>query len=276
MRRLLLAALVIALAGLAAWWAWTGRTRPGALETAARVEADPRPADLPSPASSPLGLRLTLVGGDGTNAHLAVVRVFNAAARQQALLPARPGATEPPAVAPTTVDLTPVALAGALTVARVDGLEEVTLSADAVRIAHAPASPSVLDGATTVALRVEIDAAAVPAGSTLRARLRVPGHDVRSNRATLEPTGDDPVARLTARGHAQHARADWPGLLETGDALVAAEAGSPTGHWFRGLSLEATGDRDGARAAYEAAAARVTPGLEPPIGLYSRLAALAR
>lgn len=117
--------------------------------------------------------------------------------------------------------------------------------------------------------------AGLQAGQRLRASVRLDEGVISSNEAAIPAAS--PLDQLIGAARTAQQLADANGLVTAGDAIVALDATSAWGDWFRGLGLEARNDRAGALQAYETALARMgaRPGeLEAPLDLYRRITRL--
>jgi hypothetical protein len=160
----------------------------------------------------------------------------------------------------------------------------------AQRLAAPPANPpdnwteqvtltSTLNGAVTTLTRrvvptrepgVGMFLVRAPAGARLAASLPFLGATVRSNTVTTRVLVDATEIAV-AQGRAAEVLGHADAVRAAGAALLARDANSVWGDYFRGAALELDGDRAGARAAYERAVSHVVPGYEPPLGLSLRI-----
>jgi tetratricopeptide (TPR) repeat protein len=145
-----------------------------------------------------------------------------------------------------------------------------------VSVVRAPAeAPIRMEASTTLEVWVTMTALP-PAGQRIRASVPVSGRTVTTDWVTMPAVPAALADQLAARARIQQMRGTDT-LAATADALVAQAPEDARGYYYRGLALEARGDRAGAITAYEAALER-TPNnrREPPSALYRRLARLRR
>ena len=270
-RVLALAAVVVALLGVASFWAVKERREATGDEAKAlqRVGA-PR---------VPLAARIVAILPEPGSPAVVTVRIFNHIARQAAATNTALEAAASPVprlpLSPVTISLAPDAWAGAV---RFESPAGASVPPSSVRVLGRPdAASHVLGASDVIHALFEIGSDGVRAlDGQIVAVVSVNGWTIRSNVFTLAPP-QQTRDRLIARARAAELRGDHPALLAAGDALTAAAPGDPMGAWFRGLALEAQGKREDALAAYQAAASTVDPARmeEPPIELYRRIAALS-
>lgn len=231
----------------------TGPTAPlpGSASTAASADV----------VGQALAARLQLVAGAPGDPSVAVIRVFNLRARQ----PAPVGSP-----APIVVDFSRVTFALEAEDAAAAGTAGAAVPMQVSRLPQ-PALQN-LDQATTAEMVGIVAAASLPAaGARVRARVVMDGAAVTSNWAVVAVAQASPADQLSARARTQEQRGEFDALLQTADAIVAAAPRDPRGPFYRGIVFEQRGDRVAAIAAYRAALERLTPGLEPPIGIYNRI-----
>jgi hypothetical protein len=105
------------------------------------------------------------------------------------------------------------------------------------------------------------------AGLHVRAAIVEGGMTIESNEAIIEPPTAPGLDTLVARGRLFEMRERWSDLAGVADELVALDDKSAWGHYYRGVVERARRNPEAARAAFQRALDRVTPGQEPPIGL---------
>jgi hypothetical protein len=108
------------------------------------------------------------------------------------------------------------------------------------------------------------------AGARLTASLPYLGTTVTSNTVTTRIL-TDVTDIAVAQGRAAEALGQADAVRAAGATLLARDANSVWGDYFRGAALELGGDTAGARAAYERALSHVVRGYEPPLGLSLRI-----
>lgn len=281
-RTLVLAAVVLAIAGtaLVLWLQRAPARTPGNQTASAPDAAAPSPAMPPS-----LAARLTLVAGATGDDAALVIRMYNARARQAAIIRdatagGRPWTGTPisGADAPMTVRVDQQEWIRRTLVEHVDDDGTATpVGAGALTIVDAPDTEELtFDAASTYEVVMALAAGAVPPPDTrLRATLDLGSERVTTNRATVPaapPTGS--IESLVRRAVAAQALGRYQTVADVGAALVQAAPDDARGYWYRGIALEAADDREGALAAYRAAAGRIERGQEPPAGLFARIARL--
>ncbi|MFQ6037021.1 MAG: tetratricopeptide repeat protein [Candidatus Aminicenantales bacterium] len=122
-----------------------------------------------------------------------------------------------------------------------------------------------------------IDAADAPSpGTRVLAELAIEGRTIRSNDFTVPPFPEDDRERLLQKAEFLLNLGRIDALMETAEKLIAAFPDDPAGYWFKGLSLEGSGDRSGALAAYEEALKKFPHSgregsVEPPMRLIRRI-----
>jgi hypothetical protein len=264
---ILLAVVVIAVAGVIFWWSRAGEpgadTSPGA--AANREQAPPR---------SPLALRINLqLGGEGQGGVL-VATLYDRIARQAALDRDANAAVPPPAglAAPATPaatilsvprDAWPARLV--LNVVEADGSRR---RVDGLVVRDAPEPPVTLEPSRSLDVRLEVPAAVMPpAGATLVATFTDDGRAVDSN--TLEVPAANAGAGLIAEARAARMLGDIDRLDRAAAAIEQAMPTSLQAPYYRGLVQQARGDRAAALQSFEEALRRFgqTPHAEPPTEL---------
>lgn len=251
---LLLAAVLVA-AG--AWWYMRRPVDQG--ESVAAVVAG-RPAEPAAPVE-PLMARLAIETGAPGDEALGIVSLFDARLRNRIT-------TEGALVTFSRAQLD----AGVrVEVEQPDG---AAAAGPPVSVVRAPGEgPLRMEASTTLEVWVTM-ATLPPAGQRVRVSLPVSGRTIATDWLTMPALPTTPADQLAARARIQQMRGGET-LAATADALVAQAPDDARGYYYRGLALEARGDRAGAIAAYEAALQR-TPNnrREPPSALYRRLARL--
>ena len=192
-----------------------------------------------------------------------------------ALASARQGqAADPAAVVPVRVGIAAQEWLSRLSFATVDGTGEQAIAPSAVTVLRGPdLSTGGLGPERVETILVAFaPAAGLQPGRRVRADVRLEAGVISSNVATI-PTSS-PVDQLVGAGRTAQQLADAAGLVAAGNGLVALDANSTWGYWFRGLGLEMRNDRGGALQAYEAALARMgarANELEAPLDLHRRI-----
>jgi hypothetical protein len=269
------AAAALVFAALAVMVAWLGR----------RDGTAPTPGGQPQPAAPlTLALRLTLVTGTPDEDAAAVIRLYSARARlartvQDAAAAGRPwnGTIAGGSAAPAQVRLGSVDWRAILALELVDESGVATRAQDgALSVISAPEGSLTFGAADTHTVILAIRSAALPPpGGRLRVRLAHAAANGVSNTATTAAAPADQVALFTGSARAAELLRRFDLVSRRAAELVAAAPASPVGYWYRGVALEATGDKAGALDAYQAAADRIAPGgQEPPVGLDLRMARL--
>lgn len=236
---------------------------PGGTGPTAPLPGSASPAASADAVGQALAARLQLVAGAPGDPSVAVIRVFNLRARQ----PAPVGSPSP-----IVVDFSRVTFALEAEEATAAGTAGAG-AAVPMQVSRLP-QPALqnLDQATTAEMVGIVAAASLPAaGARVRARVVIDGAAVTSNWAVVAVAQAAPADQLSARARTQEMRGEFDALLQTADAIVAAAPRDPRGPFYRGIVFEQRGDRVAAIAAYRAALERLTPGLEPPIGIYNRI-----
>ena len=258
--------IAIAIAGWSLLRLRGGRSTSGAAKAAQGVRA-------------PVAVGIAVISPGPDEPLVVAVNISNPAARQAAATNAALDAARVDAprqaAAPVTFDLDPGAWASAVRFSGGSGARLVDVSA--VRVVRRPERASHVLAADTVRVLFEIAPEGVAVlGGRVMATVRIGTWTAESSLVTLAAPAT-PRDRLVLRAKAAQASGDMERMLAAGDAIVAADASSPWGHWYRGLVFESRGDRAAALAAYEAAAARlpdVAQMPEPPVDLFRRIAAL--
>ncbi len=249
---LLAVAVAVAVAGF--WW-WRHRTVSPAAGTSLSAT---------QPAQSPLAVRLQIsIGAPGDDA-VATVRVFNAMARQPESIRA---------AAPVAADF-----AAAIFTLETEGAAGAAAAPLPSRVLRLPQPATMsLDAAATATTVLTVAAAALPlVGARVRARVDLGGNTLVSNWVEVVAAGAGVADQLAGRARAQLIREALDDVAQTAEALITAAPRDSRGYFYRGLVLERRGDRAGAIAAYRATLDRLSPGDEPPIGLYERIKRLSR
>ena len=254
-------AVVFAAAGL--WW-WQAGSQGPTSQSSTPVEAPTTVVSGSQPAStvaapvvpaSPaarleLGIELYAAGPD--DAVVAVVRMFDADARQAEAIRAATGGRwkgSASAVAPGPVSL-PQGWGDRVQLTRSGG--------GAVAIRERVSGPD-------EAVRLVV--AALPPGTLLAASLTVSGLEIRSNDIGIAPPPTTRLEVAVARGRIAELLERWDALATVADELLAINERSPWGHYYQGLVARARGDAAGERAAFQRALNRIEPGEEFPRGL---------
>lgn len=242
----LIGVVVLLLAAAGLWW-WRPSTPPA-------PPASPASPAPPAPALS-LGIDILSAGdGDGV---VVTVHVFDRRSRQaEAIQRATGGQWRGRGLTPPA---TPAAPPPGWT-------EQVRLQ----REDGQPIPVTTRRGSGEEVVLVVSPTDAPPAGARLRAVLTLPTGEVTSGLLTREGAPSDPVRLEVARARMAQAQARWDVVTSIADALTRSQPASPWGHYLRGLAYDADGDREAARAAFQRALDRITPGEEPPIGLILR------
>lgn len=264
------AALVVVVAAVLAGWSW--------MRLGDRRSTDAAPATAAAGAV-PMGVGLAVIHPGADEPLIVAVNLFNHRARQAAATNAALDAAKlegpRPSADAITFDLDPGAWASVVQFSGGNSMRPVDVSA--VRVVRRPDHASQVLAGDTIRVLFEIAPEGVAVlGGRVMATVRIGTWTAESSVAALSPPSS-PRDRLVLRAKAAQALGDMERMLSAGDALVAADASSPWGHWYRGLAFESRGDRAGALAAYEAAAARlpdVSRLPEPPVDLFRRIAAL--
>lgn len=253
MRRTSIVLGVLVVLGAAGVWWWARSAPPAPAATSATAQSQPAAA---------LTLRLEVMSAGPDDDAVATVRVYDAgAARRDTLLATEkaagrewrgstrtrilnaPAAT-PPSDWPTLVTMT------------------VTNASGTANVPIAPATGAT-SGTATFVLKAR-------AGDRLTASLPFGGQRVASNVVVI-PALADGRARTIAQGRVAEILGRADAMRAAADALLAADANSPWGDYFRGAALEAAGDRAGARSAFERALTHSAKSSEPPMGLMLRI-----
>jgi len=279
--RTIAVSVVLALAGAAvAVWMMRGagslslNQGGGGSETAA-------PSALRPPS---LGARLTLVtGAPGDDAAL-IMRVYNARARQAAVIREATAGGRPWTGSPILDgDLVVTVRLGrgewiertAVEVLHEGGVP-TRIDSTALTIVEAPDTDDLtLDASSTYEVVMALAAADVPSpGTRLHLTLDIGDERVTTNGVTVVAPTAGAAAPLVQRARAALALGRYMAVADAATALVEAAPDDARGYWYRGIALEATDDRDAALVAYRAAASRIEGGQEPPAGLFARIARL--
>lgn len=250
MRRLVALVLLVVVAGGAWWWMQSRTTQ----QAPSAPMAEPAP-----PPPSPLAMRIELVSAGPGDDMVIIVRAFDRHARQADAIQRASSGTPwrgRGLITPSGVATPPAGWHDQLVVRRADGR--------VIDVSERRLTP---DGHAVLV----IAAANLPEpGTALMAVLPQPSGETVSNRQTPPSAPTDAVLLQAMRARIAQWRTRWDAVASIGDALIVSHPASPWGHYLRGLAWEAAGDAVNARAAFQRALDRVTPGEEPPIGLIAR------
>ncbi|MGE3190626.1 MAG: hypothetical protein AB7N90_13155 [Vicinamibacterales bacterium] len=274
------ALVILALAGAAV----VLRGPTAAPDGGAQQAGDAAPTEPAGPAG--LSARLTFVPAGPGDDHALVVRLYDPRARlretvRQAADAGRPwnGAIDDAAAAAPAVTAPPMPLEAwqaAISVETItpDGTATL-LPANVVTVVRAPEAALDFGAGNSEQVVIALSAGALPAPGTLvRVRFATAPFEAATTPAPVPAPPAAGTAGLTASARAAELLGRPDVVAARADALIAAAADAASGYYYRGVALEAQGDRAGAIAAYEAALARTPEGPEPPIGITARLARL--
>lgn len=256
--------LLVFAAAAGVWWMRRdgGAQKPAPSPETATGAAQPAP----TPPAAGLGLRIVVMrAAPGASAAI-TARIFNQAARQAALdqtaagvVPLPPGVAAPPAPAPLRLQLSAEEWSRRIRFETVPAGGPAA-SVPGIVVRSAPAEATSLDASTTLAVLFECPAASLPApGTKLVAVFQSDAGPVRSNVVTIDVPPGQGLDALTSEARVARVLGDVDRLDAAAAAISAAAPGGVDGPYYRGLVLQARGDRAGALAAFRSALSRIDP-----------------
>ncbi len=249
MRRVMPLLMVMVAAGAGYWW-WCTRVPATA---PAQSPAGPRPQ---------LGVMLELLPAGPDDDSVIVARVFDRGELQREALAAAEAATGRTWAGSTRA----LRVAPPAAVAPASWPTQITLTS----VTPSGSSALAAEPATAREPNAALYVVRLPAGARVTAILPFDGRTVTSNVVTV-PSFADAASLHVARGRVAEALSRVDALEAAATALLALDGNSVWGDYMRGAALELSGDRAGARAAYERALSHVVPSAEPPMGLILRI-----
>lgn len=249
-RVMLMTACLALAAGAGGYWWWTRPAMPAA------------PVSVPDAARAALGLRLAIESAGADDEAAATVRIFDVlAARRQTIAAAEQAAGR------TWKGSSRAAVNAAAAVAPPANwvsLVTFTVTREGKQSTLAATQATATEpGSALFVMKTR-------PGDRITATAGVEGAVITSNGVTIAAIADA-RARTIAQGRVADLLGRADGLRAASSSLLAANADSPWGDYFRGVALELEGDRPAAHAAFERALANSGRGSEPSLGLLLRI-----
>jgi len=249
-------AIIIGLvAAIGAGW-WFTRSQP-------TTPAPPSNSSAPATEAPPFALsgRLLLEPAGPGLPTLGIVRLFDARARNGF----SPGGA--------SVDVSRLAIERGVTLEIEQAGGNASQGVTPLVVRASQDGPQRIQADTTIEIWVDLPTLPT-AGSRVRVSLPIGGAAVVTDWVEVPAGPTATLEQLFATARVQRAKGDQA-LAATAEQMITAAPTDARGYYYRGLAREASGDRVGAIAAYEAALQRVpTADQEPPAALYRRLARL--
>lgn len=250
------AALIALLLVLVAvfWWMRRSPAPPAATAGVTTAAAPAKP-------KSPLGLRIFVhTGAPGSTAAM-TARIFNHLSRQAALdrdaaavnIPGRTVSAAPPAPAPVSLQFTDAEWLERLT------FDAVTPDGRSTRITNltmrkSPTGATSLDDKATLLLVFECPSSSLPApGTSIVANYAAPEGAVRSNTHVMTASPTAALAIQVADARVSRVLGNIDRLDAAATSMLTTWPNAMEGPYYKGLVLEARGNRDAALASYRTA-----------------------